>query len=348
MALVWPFNAPSNRYIELHKMLLREIGYEPRALSLWELLCGGWTQLLSRRTLVTIHWLEGRPFRSTGRGLSLTGVPTVACYVLLMLIMPARTAYFIHNHSVHDATGVWKRLSVGVIALLARVARVRVVHDPSACDAYAASYLPHPLYWDAPDARPPVRRSSEPGHLRVTVLGRIRPYKRIDELLEHWPQDMPLLVAGRCAPDDELQLRAIIARRGLEPSVRLDCGFVDDEAFSAFLDQTDVLLLPHAPGSMLVSGAFFEAFGRVPLIVARGSPFMRLMAEQHSNVHVYELPQDLAALLVAIRQGWMPADADPRAAVARAQFGWSACVRAYRGLLGGTPIHAEAEERGRA
>lgn len=304
----------------------------PRAL-----LRGDWRLLLRRDTLVTLHWLESAPFRPSGRALSLTGWATFGLIALLLWLLPARSVYFVHNHAVHDVRGGWKTLSERLIRLLGRVATMRVVHDPGAgaAAAYAALYLPHPLYWDAPGSRPPTRDATRPAAPRLAVLGSIRPYKRLDELLEHWPQALPLLIAGRCAPELERQLRAVIERRRLAPLVRLETGFLDQAAFGARLDATDVLLLPHDPRSMLVSGGFFEAFGRVPLVVARGSPFMRGMAERHADVLVYERAADLGALLQALVERWSApapgpvADAD----AARAAFGWAACVRSYREAL---------------
>lgn len=333
-ALVWPFRTPSNRYIELHKLLLAEIGYQPRPLSLLGLLRGDWRLLLRRDTLVTLHWFESLPFRASGRALSLTGWPTFSLIVLLLWATPARSVYFVHNHAVHDVQGFWKRLSERLIRLLCQVTSVRVVHDPgpAANVTYRADYLPHPLYWDAPGAPAPRRMPSALAVPRFSVLGSIRPYKRLDEMLEHWPTALPLLVAGRCSEALETSLRAIIERRGLAPSVRLECGFLDEASFAAQLDATDVLLLPHDPESMLVSGGFFEAFGRVPLIIARASPFMRGMAEQHPNIHIYERADELAPLLSAVLADWSTVP-DARADAARSQFGWTACVRSYRHLL---------------
>lgn len=334
-ALVWPYKAPSNRYIELHKLLLTEIGYQPRPLSLLDLLRGDWRLLLRRDTLITLHWFESRPFRASGRAVSVTGWPTFALIVLLLWAMPARSAYFVHNHAVHDVRGFWRALSVRLIRLLCRVADVRVVHDPgpAAAAAYRADYLPHPLYWDAPGALAPQRAPAASAPPRLSVLGSIRPYKRLDEMLELWPIALPLLIAGRCTPDLEARLRAIIERRGLTPAVKLECGFLGEADFGARLDATDVLLLPHDPESMLVSGGFFEAFGRVPLIVARASPFMRGMAAQHANVRVYERAADLAVLLNAVSAQWPATAPEAHADAARAQFGWATCVRSYHNLL---------------
>jgi beta-1,4-mannosyltransferase len=334
-ALVWPFRAPSNRYIELHKLLLAEIGYEPRPLMPRELLRGDWRLLLRRDTLVTLHWFESAPFRPSGRAVSVTGWLSFGLVLTLLWMLPARSAYFVHNHAVHDARGAWKALSERLIRLLCRVTSLRVVHDPgpSAAAAYGACYLPHPLYWDAPGAAPPARKAAGAGQPRLSVLGSIRPYKRLDELLEHWPAALPLLIAGRCAPDYEARLRAIIERRRLAPLVRLDAGFLDEPSFAERLDATDVLLLPHDPQSMLVSGGFFEAFGRVPLIVARASPFMRGMAAQHPNVLVYEQAEELGPLLQRLLHDWSAAPPPPSAELARSQFGWATCVRCYREAL---------------
>lgn len=334
IAFLLPFRSlGDNQYIELQKLLLTEIGYEVLPLNLRLLFGGAWRILLRRQTLVSLHWFETVPLRASRLPLSVIGCMLFAFYVLLFWLMPARSVYFVHNHAAHDSVGVRRRLSAIAIQVLCRVTTIRVVHDPTSSVRFGANYLPHPLYWDAPGADPAMRQPSAGQMPRFAVLGAIRPYKRIEELLEHWPVGMPLVIAGRCKPDYEQMLLGLIDKRRLSASVRLECGFLDSSAFAAHLDAADVLLLPHDPDSMLVSGVFFEAFGRVPMIVARATPFMQEMVAQHSNVRTYDAPHDLPELLAGLVNDWHHVP-DPDPDVARAQFGWAACVSAYRELLG--------------
>ena len=127
------------------------------------------------------------------------------------------------------------------------------------------------------------------------VLGVIRPYKDIAGVLSVWPQACRLEIAGQGSADYLKTLRDIIERRALQNDVAIDPRYLSDQEFDQRIDAADVLILPHHADSMLVSGAFFEAIGRVPVLISRDTPFMRWAAEKFDNVllfqHIEELPE---------------------------------------------------------
>ncbi|WP_088279085.1 hypothetical protein [Ideonella sp. A 288] len=151
-AFVSPFTNSTNRYIDLHKQLLADSGYDVQPLNLRTLFSARAWGLLRPGNLITLHWLETRPFRHQGtqQALHLRGLLEFACYLLVLLLARAQRVYFVHDHAVHDTAGWQRRVSVALVGLLRWVADRRVVHDPACADRYRAEYLPHPLYWDAP------------------------------------------------------------------------------------------------------------------------------------------------------------------------------------------------------
>lgn len=341
VAYVTPFSMPTNAYIEMQKALVAECGFEPRPLSLRHLLLGGglWG-LMQRRNLVLAQWLEMRAFRwrVSRPQLWLPGLLLFGFYLGLLAAARARVVYVIHDHSVHDTTGWPRELSRGLLALCRRVADHRVVHDPSTASRYDAAYLPHPLFWDRPaaaggSAEPPAPARTADGLLRSAMLGAIRPYKAIDSVLEAWPRGRPLVIAGRGAPDLVAKLQHIVVQRGLQQDVEFDPTHQPDAAFAQRLQACDVLILPHASDTALVSGAFFEAIGRVPWLVARRSSFVEWASLRFPQVMSFESPAELAGLLDRI-------DATPEqvniAAVRQAAlqaFGWVPCRRAWAGFF---------------
>lgn len=343
IAFISPFSNTTNRYIDLQKQLLKECGFVAKPLSIKALLTGQAWGIFKRDNVIAFHWLETRPFiwRDAHARLALKGSIEFIFYLLLIIAARAKVIYFVHDHAVHDTVGWRHKLSVQLIRLLQSLADTRIVHDPSFSTTYRATYLPHPLYWDdgdlqAPTTAPAVavpKRSSETP--LYGMLGAVRPYKNIHAILEIWPQGTPLIIRGRATDQYATKLRDIISRRNLAPQVNFQPGYMSDADFAASLAEVDVLILAHISDSMLVSGAFFEAIGQVPVIWARESPFIRWIAQQLPNVMPFKSDQELVNRVLA--QDIPPAIADPgtqdKKQAAVALFGWAECVRAYSAML---------------
>ncbi|MFL9867943.1 glycosyltransferase [Paraburkholderia fungorum] len=327
--MMCPFTNPTNRYIQIQKDLYRSIGYDVVPLSVKGLLNGGFLQLFKPENILVFHWLEYRPFKrdkGTAR-LSLTGSLLFAFYCSLMLIARAKAVYFIHDHAVHDTVGFNRRLSMRIIALVRRLADFRVVHAPDFQTQYNAQYLPHPLYWDAPGQAPTTPKKDGATPL-FSLLGVIRPYKQIDALLDVWPRECRLQIAGHGTQAYLAALNEIIGRRSLQNVVHLDARFLSDAEFAQSIADSDVLILPHAADSMLVSGAFFEAIGRVPLLISRATPFMVWAARKFDNVILFDDISELPKIVRSVSDLW-PAIVRSSGNLAIDEFGWNACRRRY-------------------
>jgi len=339
LAYVTPFTMTTNAYMEMQKNLLGECGFEPRPLSIRHLLLqGGWRGLLDRRNIVVAQWIEMRAFRwrASYPGLSPSGIPVFLFYLLTLKLARARVIYVVHDHAVHDTAGFGRKVSRWLIALCRRTADLRVVHDPQAAALYDATYLPHPLFWDSPGA--PACPSREPmplAPLRCAMLGAIRPYKAIDTILEAWPPGWTLTIAGRAKPDLLDRLLQIVSQRGLEDDVVIDPAHQSDQAFSERLESCDVLILPHASESALVSGAFFEAIGRVPWLIARRSSFIDWAAQHFSQVLAFDSPAELPSLLAQIDTARQrrPIDLAQVRQSALQHFGWQHCHDMWAAFL---------------
>lgn len=342
-----PFVNDTNDYIIRVRAVLEDAGFQVKPFSFRSLAFSEVGGLFDPNNYVLVHWLESRVF-TEGRGRSrvrLAGLLQFCAYVLVMLVMRARLVYFVHDHAVHDLSGWRRTLSMRLIGLLRRMSDLRVVHDPSFAQQYGAVYLPHPLY----DERPEGRASQRPQEgFRAGVLGAVRPYKRIEDLIAVWPEGPTLVIRGRADAAYETDLRKAIAAREAGVLVDMKTGFMSREAFVAEMGRLDALILPHADASMLVSGAFFEAIGSVPFIIARETPFTRWASEQFSGVLTFRTE---AELLVQVRRAWHARDgaqAELAAAgrKANAMFGHAACVRLYGAILHGAALRS-VEQGGR-
>lgn len=332
--LLSPFTNTTNPYIELQKALLADIGYDVRPMSVKALLRGGFVDLFRPSTVLVFHWIELRAFKSRKKAVvpSPAGLAVFAFYCVLMRFGRARTVYFVHDHAVHNTCGRTRRFSMRLMSIVRGLADFRVVHAPDFEARYDACYLPHPLYWDLPGRPPQAARHRRDGaRPAFALLGAIQPYKEIASVLDVWPDCYALTIAGRGEPAYVDTLRAIVRARALGDVVTIDARLLSDEEFEQRIAAADVLILPHAADSMLVSGAFFEAIGRVPVVIARAIPFTTWAAQQFDNVLLFDSVDELPRLVESVARSW-PALADDagRQQQAISAFGWHACRRLYR------------------
>lgn len=333
-ALISPFTNTTNPYIELQKQLLRDVGYDVRPLSIRYLLSGGIVDLFRRPNLLVLQWIELRAFIDNGQRVvpRLRGLPAVLLYCVLMALSRAKVVYVVHDHAVHNARGAVRAFSVALMSLVRNLADVRVVHDEHYVAQFRAQYLPHPLYWDVPGRS--VRAARDDSRAPAfAILGTIEPYKGIAQVLDAWPQGHALTIAGRGQAAYVAALQEIVRERDLSACVTLDTRFLSDAEFDAQVDAAGVLILAHMAESMLVSGAFFQAVGRVPVIIARAIPFTRGMAAQFDNVLLFEREDELPGLVRYVAANWARL-ASPEAIAAKRQkaiatFGWDLCRQRY-------------------
>lgn len=333
-AYVSPFTNETNDYIHQVKAVLAANGMDVQPFSFKTLASRRAMGLFNPRNLVLVHWLESRAFTEgrTGARISLFGLLQVLVYLAVLSVARARFVYFVHDHAVHDLRGWRRRFSVFLIRCLSALADVRVVHDPSHCETYQAVYLPHPLYQDRhPQATAQPRPTS--AGFRVGALGAVRPYKRIEHIVACWPAGPELVVRGRCDPAYEHEIKAAMAARPVDVRIDFQPGFMSREAFDAAMAELDALILPHASDSMLVSGAFFEAIGAVPFVIARETPFTRWAAQQFDGVLTFTTDAEMLACVAEAqrRQASQPPLAE-QAQKANELFGFASCARAYRQL----------------
>lgn len=137
--------------------------------------------------------------------------------------------------------------------------------------------VPHPSYGRAYpdsisrlDARHELR--IDPDELVAALVGAIRPYKGLEDLLDAWAVFEPgsprrLLIAGM--PGKDPSVAPLLERAALDPNILLDARRLDPDELQLYLRAADVAVLPYRRS--LNSGALLLAltFG-LPVIVPGG------------------------------------------------------------------------------
>ncbi|HUT15406.1 MAG TPA: glycosyltransferase, partial [Anaerolineae bacterium] len=121
-------------------------------------------------------------------------------------------------------------------------------------------------------------------------LGRVRPYKGIEELLVAFKaldaRDMALVVAGELhEPHYARRVRELA--RG-DARIRLYLQFVPDDELQVYLNGCDICVLPYR--HVTTSGAAFLAFSfGVPIVAPRKGYFVQLVGDKERGI-LYDAP----------------------------------------------------------
>jgi len=236
-------------------------------------------------TVVHVHWLHPILQRATSakdaRNLADAFVHRLDAH----REAGGRVAWTVHNILPHEARFEDEEIRLSAeVAARSEVIHVLVQRTPELVAPYfqlpqdRLLHVPHMSYLGAYEdhvSRADARHDLGllPDELVYLVLGAIRPYKGLPELLDAWatlPPDRPrrLVIAG--APSDEPGIDELIERAALAPGVLLDARKIPAAEMQTFLRAADVAVLPYRQA--LNSGALMLAltFG-LPAIVPAGS-----------------------------------------------------------------------------
>ncbi|HEY5629875.1 MAG TPA: glycosyltransferase [Candidatus Limnocylindrales bacterium] len=178
----------------------------------------------------------------------------------------------------------------------------RILHVPHA--SYLGAYEDHVTRLDARH-----ELGLLPDEFVFAVVGAIRPYKGLTELLDAWQSATAvaprrLVIAGQ--PSDEPGVQDLIERAALDPTVLVDARKIPAPEMQLFLRAADVAILPYLRS--LNSGALALAltFG-LPVIVPAGGGLAEVVDEGFARTVRPGDPADLRRAIEAAPSWVRPA-----------------------------------------
>jgi beta-1,4-mannosyltransferase len=315
----------------------------------------GWVWRERRRVdVVHIHWAE-LLFVYPSLARSLKRWVSVMLGVLLARLAGIRLIYTVHNLQQHEGQRpTLARLGNAVLFALAQGVHV---HDQDTADLLARRWhrrrgvrvIPHGNYATVyPNT---VTREAARERLGIApeafvylFLGRIRPYKGVEDLIAAFrtmpDPDAVLLIAGELhEPGYDQQIRQLAGDDG---RVRLHLRFVAEDDLQVYFNSCDVVVLPYR--HVTTSGAAFLAFTfGVPIIAPALGSFLALASPAGERGILYDA--DLAEGLTAALGDARGRDlsAMRRACVAyMEQLDWRVIARQHATLYRGDLAHGAA------
>ncbi|NBD23601.1 glycosyltransferase family 4 protein [Paenibacillus glycinis] len=299
---MWPKSSPHNKYSELLTRSIERNGlrvehydraamFKPR-----------------RGDIVHLHW----PSNSyTASVFALTIVKSLFFALLLLhyRCLGVRLFWTVHNVWPHDGKTRWDRLMRKYILTVCHrgfVLSESVKDEVAGTFGVPASKLvvtPHGHYVDAyvskgTDIRK--RFGIAPDSFLFLFIGRINPYKGVDQLVEAYsklklkPGTCELLIAGHVDKGYSLDF----IDRVNDGSIRVNPQFVDDQEMADFLEAANVIVLPYK--QITTSGSAILALSHKKPVVA---PRLGALGEYVSDgCGILYDPDDPDGLRKALRQ----------------------------------------------
>jgi beta-1,4-mannosyltransferase len=308
----------------------------------------GWMWRNRRKVdVLHIHWLE-LLFVYPTLGRSLRRWLSVMAGLLVARLVGMTVAYTVHNIEHHEGQrATLTRWGNRVIMALAQAVHV---HDAETALTLRRDWgrrrgiyiIPHGNYMTAyPNicsrAEARKRLGLDSAAFVDLCLGRVRPYKGIEELITAFKSldgtDALLLIAGEVHdPGYDERLRALAQG---DARIRFDLQFVADSELQVYLNACDLCILPYR--QVTTSGAAILAFSfQVPIVAPRLGCFVELAGEDGARGILYD-PVSPDGLLGALRQARHCDLAGMRAACAAYanRLNWNAIARCHAAMYAG-------------
>lgn len=270
----YPFDSKKNKYLEINKGIWEELGFDVIPYSDLNL-----RLFFDRKNTVTVvNWLEDS-IVSRGKG-TVKANRFIKKIILLAFfrILSKKLIWVRHNYKPHNLKKENSMFSFSVFCKI-----FSFFSDEKITHSYFDEgwrVIDHPLYPALNDSRLKEKRD-------FFIFGLVKEYKGIDVLLEYWPKDISLTIAGLCVDSKlENKIENIIIERELD--VVWDNKFIEDDELEVYLKSSKVVVLPHNDKSMIVSGAFYHAASNGCSILMKKTPFFDYIKSWFSNAESFE------------------------------------------------------------
>ena len=270
-----------NAFLALNKKALGELGYTVKPVDkafVRDLL------RMKKDATVVLHWVEDRVYGRTYRTVFQYFFKMVAL-IIFSGIFAKKVVWVRHNFQPHNGSKTNYRYR-----FLCWLYKLMSIKPVSLEEYYSSPSLLHPLYKNDDQLLKEIDNSDiiEPGKSHLVVFfGAVKRYKNLHQVLDTWPQHIPLKIAGRCG-DKEYEAFLLDKIAELDLHVVWDNVFLSDEALNDVLKNTKFVLLPHADNTMISSGSFYHAIGEGCNVLTNTSRFGLAKSKMHEFVTIYD------------------------------------------------------------
>ncbi|MBL5824659.1 hypothetical protein [Serratia fonticola] len=232
---------------------------------------------LKRYDYLFVNWLDSDLLDLDGK-LNSINIIKVIFKLILFRARSKKVIYVKHNVYPHATAPNSIKSTKKCIKLIEFFCDHVIVHSlPEASSS--VHYVPHPLYMSTlPKFAMPETCLKD----TFIVFGRITKYKRLEELIDSFPENKNLIIAGCCEDEDYLKYLETIA----PGNISFVSKYLTDDEAKNLIDNTQGIIINHADADMIVSGSFFYAMSIGIRVICVKTEFLRWSEAQFGDTAV--------------------------------------------------------------
>lgn len=278
----FPFSSGVNKYSERIRAILGTIADVSPLLLKDE--CINFLKFKKRmKGIAVINWVENMLISNHDGSFSITGLLKLSFAILVLKVRFEKVIYIQHNLYPHNSKDSDIIKIKWAINILTKVVDVTATHSPHLKNKI---YVPHPLYHS------PMITQVDYHHLvsedaPYLIFGRIERYKKIESVIDLFPENKRLVIAGSCSDQEYLKYLTELIKN--KPNIQIIARFLTDEEVDKIIASCSALIISHADPDMIVSGSFFYSITKQLPVIAIGSPFLQWAASElgHDVLRVF-------------------------------------------------------------
>ena len=268
-----PFDNTVNAYTNRMKSILSAYG-EVRRIDKKSFFSKIFT--LNFKDVIVVNWLENMMIDKHGN-INLVNVFKLFAIFLCFRMVFKKFIYVRHNHYPHSCNLQSAKKAKKILDFLEKLPHSTLVHSKVEVNK-TRKYVPHPLYDVVP------KQSTNVNLKRFIIFGSISKYKKIENVINEFPNDLSLLIMGKCSDEAYLvELKMLIAQKN---NVEILSEFVSDEKAQELINSSAGMLITHNDDDMIVSGSFFYAMSIEAKVYALETPFFRWVAKEIGGSYI--------------------------------------------------------------
>lgn len=227
--------------------------------------------------IILVNWLENMMINKEGN-ISLIGLVKLFAIFICFRMIFRRFIYVRHNHYPHSCNLKSSKSAKKILDFLEKIPHMTLVH--SQVEAIGSrQYIPHPLY-DIPSKSSTTNLDSK----KFVIFGSISRYKKIENVIEKFPENLSLLVIGGCSDADYLNYLNNLKKD--KKNIEIIPEYVSDEKAQELINSARGMLITHNDDDMIVSGSFFYAMSIQAKTYVLETPFFNWVSQELGERHI--------------------------------------------------------------
>lgn len=252
-AIIYPYTNPENEYTNIQISLFNACKLETHKFSIYKLM----TLAYKSDDIIILNWFENCVLTENGYP-NILGIFKFLLFLIFSKLNRCKIIWVKHNKAIHSARSINRIFSKMAMYLLQKASDITVTHSSSYAEKKSLTYIPHPLY-----NNPTIKTKEFGDPLKFLTFGSIRKNKKIEDLIEIWPNEIDLTIAGKSTKKYEKEILDKIRKSGKKINV-LNHHYTNTEV-NEILSENDVLVISNPSNTSIISGVYYlgKSFGNI-------------------------------------------------------------------------------------